>query len=131
MATKKVAQINEDNYFMGMIECDRDPLEKNAWLIPGGCIEAPEPVFSGGNDRARWNGSGWDYDVDPLGENAPPAKFGYGIMRTKEYPAVGEQLDDLFKAGLFSEEMTARIQAVKDKYSKEEYPPQEGEILGR
>jgi len=35
------------------------------------------------------------------------------------YPPIGDQLDDLFKAGAFSDEMTATIQAVKDKYPKE------------
>ena len=39
--------------------------------------------------------------------------------RKSEYPDIGDQLDDLFKAGAFSTEMTATIQAVKDKYPKE------------
>jgi len=39
--------------------------------------------------------------------------------RKNEYPDIGDQLDDLFKAGAFSTEMTATIQAVKDKYPKE------------
>jgi len=39
--------------------------------------------------------------------------------RKKEYPDIGDQLDDLFKAGAFSTEMAATIQAVKDKYPKE------------
>jgi hypothetical protein len=41
------------------------------------------------------------------------------IDRRSEYPDIGDQLDDLFKAGAFSTEMTATIQAVKDKYPKE------------
>ena len=43
----------------------------------------------------------------------------YARNRKGEYPPIGDQLDDLFKAGAFSEEMTATIQAVKDKYPKE------------
>ena len=39
--------------------------------------------------------------------------------RKSEYPDIGDQLDDLFKAGAFSDEMTATLQAVKDKYPKE------------
>jgi len=39
--------------------------------------------------------------------------------RKVSYPDIGDQLDDLFKAGAFSEEMTATLQAVKDKYPKE------------
>ena len=43
----------------------------------------------------------------------------YKDDRRNEYPDIGDQLDDLFKAGAFSTEMTATIQAVKDKYPKE------------
>jgi len=43
----------------------------------------------------------------------------YARNRKGEYPDIGDQLDDLFKAGAFSDEMTATLQAVKDKYPKE------------
>jgi len=42
----------------------------------------------------------------------------YAEKRAAEYPAIGDQLDDLFHAGLFSDEMMAKIQAIKDKYPK-------------
>ena len=42
----------------------------------------------------------------------------YARNRKEEYPNIGDQLDDLFKAGAFSTEMTAKIQAIKDKYPK-------------
>ena len=42
----------------------------------------------------------------------------YAINRLNEYPAIGDQLDALFKAGVFPEDMAASIQAVKDKYPK-------------
>jgi hypothetical protein len=42
----------------------------------------------------------------------------YQRSRKPEYPDIGDQLDDLFKAGAFSDEMTAKIKAVKDKYPK-------------
>ena len=42
----------------------------------------------------------------------------YSILRTQDYPNIGDQLDDLFKQGAFSAEMTAIIQAVKNKYPK-------------
>ena len=38
--------------------------------------------------------------------------------RLEEYPSIGDQLDDLFKQGAFSAEMTAKLQVVKDKYPK-------------
>ena len=43
----------------------------------------------------------------------------YQRSRQPEYPDIGDQLDDLFKAGAFSTEMSAKIQAIKDKYPKE------------
>ena len=42
----------------------------------------------------------------------------YQRKRKPEYPDIGDQLDDLFKAGAFSDDMTAKIKAVKDKYPK-------------
>jgi hypothetical protein len=45
----------------------------------------------------------------------------FSILRTSEYPSIGDQLDDLFKQGVFSAEMTAKIQAIKDKYPVVDY----------
>lgn len=43
----------------------------------------------------------------------------YQRDRKEEYPSIGDQLDALFHAGVFPEEMAAQIQAIKDKYPKE------------
>ena len=42
----------------------------------------------------------------------------YQRSRKLEYPDIGDQLDDLYKAGAFSNDMTAKIKAVKDKFPK-------------
>jgi hypothetical protein len=42
----------------------------------------------------------------------------YQEKRVMEYPSIGDQLDALFRAGVFPAEMAAQIQAVKDKYPK-------------
>jgi len=42
----------------------------------------------------------------------------YQQKRVTEYPSIGDQLDALFRAGVFPDEMAAQIQAVKDKYPK-------------
>lgn len=42
----------------------------------------------------------------------------YQRDRAAEYPAIGDQLDALFHAGIFPAEMAATIQAVKNKYPK-------------
>lgn len=44
----------------------------------------------------------------------------YKFKRKDEYPSIGDQLDALFHAGVFPEEMASKIQAVKDKYPKPE-----------
>ena len=46
-------------------------------------------------------------------------KLDYQLKRLKEYPDIGDQLDDLYAKGAFSDEMSAKIKAVKDKYPKE------------
>jgi len=63
------------------------------------------------------NGNEVEYDADAV-QTLIDSKA-YIENRQKEYPPIGDQLDDLFHAGAFSTEMTATIQAVKDKYPKE------------
>ena len=46
-------------------------------------------------------------------------KLAYQDKRRKEYPSIGDQLDDLYAKGAFSDDMAAKIKAVKDKYPKE------------
>ena len=46
------------------------------------------------------------------------AKTQYQRDRAAEYPAIGDQLDALFHAGVFPADMAAALQAVKDKYPK-------------
>jgi hypothetical protein len=42
----------------------------------------------------------------------------YVDLRRSEYPPIGDQLDALYHAGVFPEEMAAIIAAVKSKYPK-------------
>jgi hypothetical protein len=42
----------------------------------------------------------------------------YRSKRKEEYPDIGDQLDDLYKKGAFSDEMAAKIKAVKDNNPK-------------
>lgn len=44
----------------------------------------------------------------------------YKFLRKAEYPSIGDQLDALFHAGVFPEEMAAKIQEIKNKYPKPE-----------
>ncbi len=44
----------------------------------------------------------------------------YKALRQKEYPSIGDQLDALFHAGVFPEDMATQLQAIKDAYPKPE-----------
>jgi hypothetical protein len=50
-------------------------------------------------------------------------KSQYYLKRAQSYPSIGDQLDALFHAGIFPEEMAAQIQAVKDEYPKPDKMP--------
>mgnify|MGYP007063430799 CR=1 FL=1 len=45
-------------------------------------------------------------------------KLNYIKKRVDSYPDIGDQLDDLFRKGAFSTDMTAKLQAVKDAHPK-------------
>ena len=47
-------------------------------------------------------------------------KVKYKDDREKVYPAIGDQLDALYHAGVFPKEMADKIKAVKDAYPKPE-----------
>ncbi len=44
----------------------------------------------------------------------------YARARQPLYPDIGDQLDDLYHKGAFSDEMAAKIKAIKDAHPKPE-----------
>lgn len=85
--------------------------------------QLPEPTQSSSNTETQVDGFEF---VSDLYNDFLARKFYYdGLeeyqqLRSKAYPSVGDQLDALFKAGVFPEDMAAQIQAVKDTYPKPE-----------
>ena len=68
---------------------------------------------------AVWNSSeNKPTDEEIAGQNDTPATADYAQNRQVNYPDIGDQLDDLYKKGAFSDDMAAKIKAVKDKYPK-------------
>lgn len=69
-----------------------------------------------------WKKSKADYDQSCIlaKQQLEEMQSQYWYKRVNEYPTIGDQLDALFKAGVFPEEMAAQIQAIKDKYPKPE-----------
>ena len=67
-------------------------------------------------EEAEWDALETAYVV----EQAALARTKYQRDRAAEYPAIGDQLDALFHAGVFPADMAATLQAVKTKYPKPE-----------
>jgi hypothetical protein len=59
-----------------------------------------------------------EFDIERTADDRIVLVADYRALRAAEYPAIGDQLDALFKAGVFPADMAAAIQAVKDKYPK-------------
>ena len=122
MKTKQVIQLDNNDYFVGITIAEESPLEPGVWLMPGRTLDVVVPTIPD-NHKAKWENGQWVFEEivvesDPEPE-IPSEPDTYDWKRLKEYPPIGDQLDDLFHAGLFSEEMAAKIQAIKDKYPKE------------
>jgi hypothetical protein len=62
------------------------------------------------------NGNSVTIDMDAV--NAWVDPDAYKFSRASEYPAIGDQLDALYHAGVFPDDMAAQIQAVKERYPK-------------
>ena len=77
--------------------------ERDAWDIDGNVVVLDESKIA--TELARLQAE-WDSKE-------------YARKRKEEYPDIGDQLDDLYHAGVFSDEMAAKLKAVKNKYPKE------------
>jgi hypothetical protein len=65
-------------------------------------------------EEAEWEAM----QAEKAAQRAALALTQYQRDRAAEYPAIGDQLDALFHAGVFPADMAAALQAVKDKYPK-------------
>lgn len=104
---------------------DPQDIETLRWLIPKEQHPSPDSdkPFVGvvDQDAERWwdNLPSNDQILDEFKRiNDEFNARQYARNRMYEYPDIGDQLDALFHAGVFPEEMAAQIQAVKDKYPK-------------
>ena len=62
------------------------------------------------------NGNSVTIDMDAV--NAWVDPNAYKFSRVLDYPNIGDQLDALYHAGVFPDDMAAQIQAVKERYPK-------------
>tara|TARA_R100000808_G_scaffold21538_1_gene46516 strand:- start:1481 stop:1786 length:306 start_codon:yes stop_codon:yes gene_type:complete len=71
--------------------------------------DAAEAIAEGTGDAAV------ETKISLISEMPPHA---YDEMRRRAYPAIGDQLDDLYKQGAFSDDMAAALLAVKQTHPK-------------
>ena len=113
------ATVVVDNY--GTANVDMSALANNIWAIQfdntanTGHIEyndgkANETITSLTSDMQSLVDANIQHKADAIAT--------YEAKRLKEYPSIGDQLDNLYHAGAFDATMTAKIKAVKDKYPK-------------
>tara|TARA_R110000823_G_scaffold307408_1_gene430439 strand:+ start:444 stop:734 length:291 start_codon:yes stop_codon:yes gene_type:complete len=57
-------------------------------------------------------------DAETLRLETEATANAYKQKRVAEYPSIGDQLDALFHAGVFPEDMATQIQTVKDNHPK-------------
>jgi len=95
-------------------------------LVP----EASFTIYANDYDRIVWDSSEIEKPTLEQVENEisrleeERVALRYREERATAYPPIGDQLDALYHAGVFPEEMTAQIKAVKDLYPK----PTEGGV---
>ena len=78
----------------------------------------PQVVVIDGNNFLDANGNQVTIDLNAVNAWVDPDQYKY--QRASEYPAIGDQLDALWKGGDAAAEMLAKVQAVKSKYPKGE-----------
>ena len=83
--------------------------------INGRLLSVPDDM----ENRHRQAIAEWEAEGNVIEPYIEPER-GYEELRRGEYPPMGDQFDDLFHQGSFSDEMAATLQAVKDKYPKPE-----------
>ena len=85
-------------------------------LVPGAKFSYHAGVFTWEDEREQPTEQQINTELQRLVAEFNATK--YQENRAAEYPSVGDQLDALFKAGVFPSDMADKIQAIKDKYPK-------------
>jgi hypothetical protein len=75
-------------------------------------------VVSVDDGAGAFDKDGNKVEIDLAAVNAWQDPEAYKYQRAVEYPAIGDQLDALWKGGDAAAEMLAKVQAVKAKYPK-------------
>jgi len=90
-----------------------------SWNWPATPEQLDHPDHAGQSWKDGQVGSGLhrlNLDTDAVELISIP--YNYVTLRAAAYPPIGDQLDDLFRQGAFSPEMSAALQAVKTAHPK-------------
>jgi hypothetical protein len=101
--------LDDNGYYLGTVNLGSEGVE----------ISEPLPSYTN-IQRVKYNGSNWIVE-DSEALRIQQEKFEatqYKRDRVFAYPDIGDQLDDLYKQGAFSDEMAAKIKKVKDDNPK-------------
>ena len=83
---------------------------------------APTANFRTGNGKIIWDSSDIvqpsEEDIITKANELEAEYDAQEYARNRQYPPLGDQLDDLYHAGVFSAEMTAKLKKVKDDNPK-------------
>lgn len=63
-----------------------------------------------------------DFDICKTADGRHVIADNYELLRRAEYPSIRDQLDALFHAGVFPDEMAEKLRAVKEKHPKPAEP---------
>ena len=81
-------------------------------------ILALNPTVTVIRGDVAYDKDGNEVSYDKAAVNAWKDPNAYIAKRQREYPAIGDQLDALWKGGEAAAEMLAKVQAVKTKFPK-------------
>lgn len=109
----------ETKEYLGVSEADRSPLEPGVWLIPAHATKV-KPLDIIDDKMLVFKEDKWVYEDIPevIVEEVEDHMLPYQRNRWAEYPSIGDQLDALYKANVFPEDMHNMIKNVKEKYPK-------------
>ena len=98
-------------YYIGIGEALQSLRPKAEWVLRGDDLEWHDKIQTQPTDA--------EIQAEIVRLKAEYESNKYQRDRKPMYPDIGDQLDDLYHAGMFSDEMAAKIKIVKDKFPKE------------
>lgn len=106
--------------YAGTGTADPSPLEPGVWLIPAHATSTAPDVEPNEGEVLVFENDAWVIKIkeEPIVEEFDDGMLPYQRERWANYPSLGDQLDALYHAGIFPEEMAAKIRAVKELYPK-------------